>query len=194
MSAYSSISLMDQEHLSGWAVHLCVPDLSHLSSSPPFLEGSPVWATSVSCLTAPRTPPFIAVWSREPWTKSAYCPGSLRWVGAGLKVTFPVRHSLPRFWVITALWCYCPHLRKQCLCQWSSPYRPILNVSSLYWCDSDQHTKSHSVTIPACQPGQTHASGWRHRSKIKMAILALVEVIFWISHNDWHREDNLLNG
>ena len=33
MSAYSSISLMDQKHLSGWAICLCAPDLSHLSSS-----------------------------------------------------------------------------------------------------------------------------------------------------------------
>ena len=128
MSAYSSISLMDQEHLSGWAVHLCVPDLSHLSSSPPFLEGSPVWSTSVSCLTAPRTPPFIAVRSREPWTKSAYCPGSLRWVGAGLKVTFPVGHSLPRFWVITAPLMLLPSPEE------TVPLLMILPLSSYFEC------------------------------------------------------------
>ena len=189
MSAYSSISLMDQEHLSGWAFHLCAPDLSHLSSS--HLSQK---ALLYGLYQSAAWPPQFTAGSPGLTGMSAYCPGSLKWVAAHLKVTLPEAHSLPRSWVITAPLMLLPSPEETVPLSIILPYRPILNVSSLYWCDSDQHTKSYPITIPACQPSQTHASGWRYRGKIKMAVLVLVEVIFWISHCDWHREDNLLNG
>lgn len=97
MSAYSSISLMDQEHLSGWAFHLCAPDLSHLSSS--HLSQK---ARLYGLYQSAAWPLQFTAGSPGLREMSAYCPGSLRWVGACLKVTFPEGHSLPRFWVITA--------------------------------------------------------------------------------------------
>ena len=122
---------------------------------PPFPEGSLVWSISVSCLT----PPQFTAGSPGLTGMSAYCPGSLKWVGACLKVTLPEAHSLPRFWVIPAPLMLLPSPEETVPLSIILPYRPILNVSSLYWCDSDQHTKSYPITIPACQPSQTHASG-----------------------------------
>lgn len=96
MSAFSSISLMDREHLSA-AFHLCAPDLSRY---PPA-----TFPRRLACTVYISQLPDPASSQQGALTKRECLPigsGSLRWVGACLKVTFPEGHSLPRFRVITA--------------------------------------------------------------------------------------------
>lgn len=148
MSAFSSISLMDREHLSGWAFHLRAPDLSRLSSSH-LSQKARLYGLYQS-----------AAWPRQftagsPGLRgmSAYCPGSLRWVGACLKVTFPEGHSLPRFRVITAPLMLLPSPEETVPLLTILPHRPILNVISLLvWLWPIHQVSSNHYSCMSAQP------------------------------------------
>lgn len=124
---------MDREHLSGWAFHLCAPDLSRLSSSHLSLARCTVYISQLPDPASSQGAPGLR-------GMSAYCPGSLRWVGACLKVTFPEGHSLPRFRVITAPLMLLPSPEETVPLLIILPHRPILNVIS--YCMTQTNTPS----------------------------------------------------